>query len=257
MTAKIVFTDLDGTLLDPVTCLFDSAIPALEMIRKRKIPLVFCSSKTRAEIFAIRKKMENTHPFISENGGGIYIPEGYFSFGFDSDVLDGYRLIVLGEPYDLVRRRFGEIRRKTGIRVRGFSDMSDEEVAQLTGISKEEAHLAKQREFDEPFVFEQSPDERFLKALEDAGLNWTRGRLFHAMGNHDKGLAVKRLKSFYEREYGEISSIGLGDGENDVPMLRAVDFPVLLGGAAPFEGSIGTSKSGPVGWNEAVLKLIA
>lgn len=261
MTRRVVFTDLDGTLLDPVTYRFDSAAPALEMIRKRNIPLVLCSSKTRAEIAFLRAKMGNGHPFISENGGGIYIPEGYFSFDFESESFEGYRRIVLGKPHAFVRRCFEDLRKRLGIRVRGFSDMNDEEVAMLTGISREEAKLARQRDFDEPFVFEESPDERFLKAIEEAGLNWTKGRLFHVMGNHDKGLAVNRLKSFYEREYGPISSIGLGDSLNDLPMLRAVDFPVFVrngenAGEIALEGLMRTRQCGPAGWNEAVLKLI-
>jgi ribosomal protein L37E len=38
-------------------------------LRKRSIPVVFCSSKTRAEIEHLRKATEVTDPFIIENGG--------------------------------------------------------------------------------------------------------------------------------------------------------------------------------------------
>jgi len=34
----------------------------------------------RKEIEYYRKKLDNNHPFISENGGGIFIPKGYFPF---------------------------------------------------------------------------------------------------------------------------------------------------------------------------------
>jgi HAD superfamily hydrolase (TIGR01484 family) len=75
----IIFTDLDGTLLDSDYS-FRKALPALKMIKAEAVPLVLCSSKTKMEIEQIRKKMTNSYPFISENGGGIYVPKGYFEF---------------------------------------------------------------------------------------------------------------------------------------------------------------------------------
>lgn len=45
----IIFTDLDGTLLDVVYS-YHAANEALHSIREQDIPLVICSSKTRAEI---------------------------------------------------------------------------------------------------------------------------------------------------------------------------------------------------------------
>ena len=72
----IIFTDLDGTLLDKKYS-YESALPALALIESHKIPLVLCSSKTRSEIEFYRTKLNNDHPFICENGGGIFIPIGY------------------------------------------------------------------------------------------------------------------------------------------------------------------------------------
>jgi len=72
MAKTIIFTDLDGTLLHPQTYSFDAAMPALKLIKEKDIPLILCSSKTRAEIEVYRKKLDNQHPFVSENGGGIF-----------------------------------------------------------------------------------------------------------------------------------------------------------------------------------------
>jgi len=72
MAKIIVFTDLDGTLLHPRTYSFEAAMPALKLIKEKDIPLILCSSKTRAEIEVYRKKLDNQHPFVSENGGGIF-----------------------------------------------------------------------------------------------------------------------------------------------------------------------------------------
>jgi glycerate 2-kinase len=264
MQKTIIFTDLDGTLLDPVRYSFNDALPALSLIQARGVPLVLCSSKTRAEIVVCRQRMHNGHPFITENGGGIFIPQGYFSAPVETASFDGYQLITLGLPYAEIRRHFVALRERLGARVRGFADMTAEEVAELTGLACDDAILAKQRDFDEPFVFEGAPDARFLQAIEDTGLHWTQGRIFHIMGTHDKGLAVKTLKALYQQEHGAISCIGLGDSLNDLPMLRAADRPVLIrhedgsfDSRIAMAGLVKTQSPGPQGWNEAVLQLLS
>jgi mannosyl-3-phosphoglycerate phosphatase family protein len=262
MPKTVIFSDLDGTLLDAVRYSFNDALPALSLIQAHGVPLVLCSSKTRAEIEACRQRMHNFHPFITENGGGIFIPQGYFSAPVDP--VDGYQRIILGMPYAEIRRHFVALRERLGASVRGFADMTAEEVAELTGLSCDDAILSKQRDFDEPFVFDGAPDASFLQAIEDAGLHWTQGRVFHIMGKHDKGLAVKTLKALYEREHGEISSIGLGDSLNDLPLLQAVDRPVLIrhedgsfDSRIAIAGLMKTQSPGPQGWNEAVLQLLS
>lgn len=263
MQKTVIFSDLDGTLLDARSYSFDDALPALNLIQVRAIPLILCSSKTRAEIEACRLHMHNVHPFISENGGGIFIPHGYFSAPPEAASFGGYQLITLGSPYAEIRSRFVALRERFGAKVRGFADMTAEEVAELTGLSCDEAVLAKQRDFDEPFIFDGEPDERFLQAIEDAGLRWTQGRVFHILGNHDKGRGVKILKALYEQEHGETSSIGLGDSLNDLPLLQAVDHPVLIrhedgnfDSRIAMAGLVKTQSTGPQGWNEAVLQLL-
>ncbi|HXU93908.1 MAG TPA: HAD-IIB family hydrolase [Gallionella sp.] len=264
MPNTIIFSDLDGTLLDSADYSFAAAKPALGAIRQQKIPLVLCSSKTRMEIEEYRRWLNNEHPFIAENGGGIFIPRGYFSETFEAEAFDGYHLVRLGMPYAEIRRRFVALRERLGAKVRGFGDMTDEEVAGLTGLTLGEAELAKRRDFDEPFVFDGPTDESFLKAIEADGLHWTRGRLFHILGDHDKGRAVSLLMSLYRREHGEAASIGLGDSLNDLPMLQAVDRPVLLRRSdgsfdehVDLPGLLKTHLPGPLGWNDAVLQLLA
>lgn len=264
MQKALIFSDLDGTLLDARHYSFVDALPALSLIDARDIPLILCSSKTRAEIEVYRLGMRNGHPFISENGGGIFIPQGYFAAPFEATSSDGYQLIQLGTPYAEIRSHFEALRHRLGAQVRGFGDMTAEEVAELTGLSCEAASLARQRDFDEPFIFDGAPDERFLRAIEDEGLRWTQGRIFHILGNHDKGRAVEILKSLYRQMHGEISSIGLGDGFNDLSMLQSVDHPVLIrredGGfdsRISIAGMVKTLSPGPRGWNEAVLQMLS
>lgn len=265
MSRKVlVFSDLDGSLLDPVRYSFADALPALELLRAQGAALVLCSSKTRAEMMLYRQQLGNQHPFIAENGGGVYVPSGYFSAPIASDqMIAGYDRIALGTPHGEIRRQFVALRAQSGAKVRGFTDMTLEEIKALTGLDAQQAALARQREFDEPFVFDGPPDTGFLQAIKDIGLNWTRGRIFHIMGQHDKGRAVRLLKSLFELEWGGVVTLGLGDGPNDLPMLRAVDHPVLVRREADqaedntqVAGLTLTQSAGPRGWNEAVLEFL-
>ncbi|HKN19186.1 MAG TPA: HAD-IIB family hydrolase [Dissulfurispiraceae bacterium] len=275
MPKTVIFTDLDGTLLHPKTYSFEAALPALNLIREKNIPLILCSSKTRAELEIYKKKLENNHPFISENGGGVFIPEGYFSkdhvrlFGYKAvelgfmKKLADYHVVVLGKPYEEIRKTFMDLRQRLNIKVKGFGDITAEDVAELTGLTLEEASLAKLRDFGEPFVFEGAPDERFLNAIVDSGFHWTQGKLHHIMGDNDKGKAVNILKLLFEIEHDRILTIGLGDGFNDLPMLKAVDQPVLIpkedgmhDHRVSIPNLIKAKGIGPDGWNKAIIELL-
>jgi mannosyl-3-phosphoglycerate phosphatase family protein len=260
----IIYSDLDGTLLDEDTYSFSGAIPALEIISDNSIPLVFCSSKTRSEMELWRTRLKNDHPFISENGGGIFIPNGYFPFYTDPESVKfgSYQLIRLGSDYDFIRREFVSLRKKYGADVRGFGDMEVAEIADLTGLDEENARYAKIRDFDEPFIFNGSPDNEFLAAIESAGLNWTIGKLYHILGRHDKGYAINILEKLFKKKYGELYTLGLGDSINDKAILKNVAYPVLIrrkNGAAVDLGDLAaiTSKnSGPEGWNEVMMDFL-
>lgn len=258
----VVFTDLDGTLLERGSFSFAAARPALRRLARLRVPLVFCSSKTRAEILFWRRRLGNGHPFISENGGGIFMPPGALAGLTGLPLTGGLATIAFGSPYAQLRREFVRLRRQLGAAVRGFGDMTASEVAALTGLTPYQARLARQRDFDEPFVFKGGDPGPFLRAIEASGWNWTRGELYHLLGDHDKGRAVALLLDRYRRR-GPVFSAALGDGLNDLPMLRAVDRPFLVrrpgGGFAPgvdFPGLERTRAAGPAGWNEALAALL-
>src|SRR4030042_2192024 len=155
-TPKIViFSDLDGALLDRDTYSFEPALPALRLTRMKNIPLVLSSSKTRAEIEIYRRKLENDHPFISENGGAIFVPRYYFPFPFSYDRESGeYLVLEFGAFYPHITETLETIKKETGIKIRGFSDLTEKEIASLCGLSFKEAGDAKEREDEGPLMIE-------------------------------------------------------------------------------------------------------
>jgi mannosyl-3-phosphoglycerate phosphatase len=267
MKNLIIFTDLDGTLLDS-NYSFKDAVSALRMIKERDIPLIICTSKTRAEIEQYRKRLKNTHPFISENGGGIFIPKDYFKFKiqdskFKIQEKEEYFVICLGANYSDLRERLYKLRSE-GFEIKGFGDMSTREVAKLTGLKPLEARLAKKREFDEPFIFRGNKKEleRLKQSIESKGFNLTQGKFFHIMGRSDKGRAVEIVKGLYKRDKGSIITIALGDSLNDIEMLEKVDYPVIVKKAngrydrrIKVKRLIKAGDIGPRGWNRAVRDL--
>jgi len=82
----IIFTDLDGTLLDHSGYSWRDALPALKEIRSKNVPLVMCTSKTRKEVEVLQEEMGLREPFIVENGAGIYFPEDYRGFRIEKSV---------------------------------------------------------------------------------------------------------------------------------------------------------------------------
>jgi len=265
-TDFIIFTDLDGTLLDRNSYSFSAAIEALNRIKEMNIPLILCSSKTKAEIEIWRERLDNNDPFISENGGAIFFSDNLNSGNKNPDERDGYRFIELGIPYTELMARFNELKNKFGDRIRGFSEMDVDELVGLTGLSQAEAVLAKQREYTEPFVFKGSKtDEKELeKSIEGLNLSLTKGGRFYCLlGDNDKGKAVKILTHRYRKSHSGIETVAIGDGYNDLPMLKAVDVPILVqkpGGSYDIQIDIPKLHRahgvGPVGWNAGLMKIL-
>ena len=264
----IVITDLDGTLLDHSTYSFCEAEDALGLLREKGVPLILCSSKSRAEIEVYRKKLSNNEPFISENGGAIFIPEGYGDLKCEFDKIDdGYLVIEIGSEYQTLADAFEKIKKRAGINIKSITEFTIDEIVWLTGLSGEEAFLAQKREYILPFIIYGGEED--VKIIKDeilsSGLTCTEGaRFVHLMGGNDKGKAVKILVDIFKKNYPEteITTVGLGDSLNDLPMLEVVDKAFLVRKEAgnyeerlKVEGLAYADGIGPVGWNKAILGL--
>lgn len=262
---RIIFTDLDGTLLNSDTYSCGAAGPAIDALRRRRIPLILCTSKTWPEVEFWRDTLKNRHPFIIENGGAIYIPAGYFTPRPESAVeRDGYEVIELGTPRAQLVEALWHASKESGCNVRGFADMTAAEVSERTMLPLDQAERAKQREYDEPFDIFGPRAYALLGEIERQGFRWTRGdRFYHITGHNDKAMAVRQLVELYRAAFGKTITIGLGDGHNDAGFLAAVDTPVVVRSrfAAVLKKAVPrsfvTNSPGALGWNEAVLELVS
>jgi mannosyl-3-phosphoglycerate phosphatase len=252
----LVATDLDGTLLDRDTYDFAPARPALDALRERGVPLVLCSSKTRAEMEPLAGAIGVPGPLVVENGGAV---------------VRGGSELVLGTPRGRLIDALPAVARDAGVRVRSFAEMSVGEVAALTGLPPDQAALAMRREYDEPFVVEDPPlrdpqlDARLDRAARERGLRLTHGgRVYHLTGPTDKGHALRVIVQGTALGGGEV--VGLGDAANDLPLLLAVTRPIVMPRtdgtldsslAAGLPGAERAPEPGPAGWSTAVLAVLS
>jgi mannosyl-3-phosphoglycerate phosphatase len=272
-TDWVFFTDLDGTLLDHVTYRWRAAGRALGLLRRRGHALVIVTSKTRAEVLPVLRGLGRREPFVVENGGAIYFPAAYWPFPLAGAQPGGrgWRRMTLGVPRARLVGALGRAARRAQVQVRGFAQMSVQEVAERTGLGRREARQALRREYDEPFVILDSAVRsawtRLRREIGAEGLRATRGsRFFHVLGANGKGAAVRLLMGWFRRAAGpRVRAVGLGDSPNDIALLRAVDVAVLVArpsGRYDAETLAAVPRAqrargiGPAGWDRAVRKLL-
>lgn len=256
MTSQLplmVFSDLDGTLIDHDTYDWSPAAPALSALKVIGAGVVLASSKTAAEIDVLRAEMGlEAWPAIVENGAGLLAahsrPGGDVS------------------QYEAVRRALDDLPRDLRQGFVGFADMDPDDVSKATGLPRCGAMLAKQRAFSEPGVWRGSEADNaaFLEQLAPHGISAQQGGRFLTLSfGATKADQVGRLCE----EYRPQTTIALGDAPNDIKMIEACDHGVVIANPnrAPLppltgeaEGRIvRTTGAGPATWNSAMMDFLA
>ena len=237
MTSGVVFSDIDGTLIDIFTGEFNTTIKFVNDLNRYEIPLVLCSSKTEAEQIELRNMARISDPFIVENGGAVIIPLGYFENipNFESRYnifrVGDYQIIELGKPASHIKSILQNIRASSQFRFKSLSDLTIDEISNVTKMSSEAVSRMIQRKYGETVLEIESDDLLgFVTRVQDFGLKVIfGGRFFDVTGGNDKGIAVKILVDLYRHKYGDdIVFFGIGDSKNDESMFRCVDFPMLV-----------------------------
>ena len=245
----IIFTDLDGTLLDHDSYSFAAAKSMLNFIRTYNIPLIIVSSKTKNEILELQKSLKIFNTFIFENGAGIYIADQGHT-----------KTLALGYDIYQIRKSFAKYKKK--IAMRGFSDMALGEIVKLTGLNPKKAQAARERYFTEPFMMENRDKLKALQQMaQPDGLDVVEGgRFYHLITEgQDKAKAMEVVKDFYDQKYQKnFTTIALGDSQNDLSMLENADVPILIPHpngsyiSCAIKNLIKAKTPGPSGWNQAL-----
>lgn len=261
----LIFTDLDGTLLNGETYDYQAARPVLAALAERSIPVIPVTSKTRAEVDHLRQDLGLRDPFVVENGSALYLPHTGLPFALpEGEDVGDYRVLTLGCNYVTARAGLKAIAQQLGRPLKGFGDWDAEQVAQITGLTPAAAKLAKARDFSEPFMTPKNvPPGDLQSAVEAMGFRVVLGDRFSHLigGGAGKGEAVRHLVALYQNAHPNdpLITLGLGNSPNDLPMLEAVDHPMILPGAAgphpqlAEQGWPVAPAPAPAGWATAVL----
>jgi mannosyl-3-phosphoglycerate phosphatase len=237
MSSGVLFSDIDGTLIDIFTGQFNTTVKFVNQLREYGIPLVLCSSKTEAEQMELRRMATLSDPFIVENGGAVFIPLGYFESipnhesKYSIIETDNFQIIELGKPASQIRSELQKIRASSQFKFKSLSDLSIDEISIVTKMPADAISRMIQRKYGETIVEIKNDDlPGFVTKVQDFGLKVIfGGRFFDITGGNDKGTAVKILVDLYRRKYGgDVVFFGIGDSKNDESMLKFVDFPMLV-----------------------------
>ena len=265
----IIFTDLDGTLLDHYSYSFAAAIPMLDKLEQLGIPVIPITSKTFAEVSRLRDQLNNRHPFIVENGAAIAIPKNYFDARLDSWVDQGDFWIC---PNSKPRKHWnlllsnnaeafaGEYETFTSVvEHRGYQGLQE-----ITGLNLAQAILSNERSYSEPihWLGSDSSKQAFSKTLTNAGGTLLQGGRFLALGDAvDKGSTLLQLTEIYQTlgGFSGMHSLALGDSGNDVSMLEIANSAVIIRSQTHDAPALCRKDNlyvsnfyGPEGWAESV-----
>ena len=261
MIQKIIFTDIDGTILDN-TGEYGETPKLISSLIKNNIPVILCSAKTLAEQNRVRKQIGLTDPFIVENGGAIVIEKEYFDLSqimkdYPVKERDGNYIIELGKPATKIREILNDIRKNFNISFRGVADISIQELSNIAKLSTESAKEMAHREYGETILQIEKRDlDRLTRIARERNLSLIHGgRFFDVTMGNDKGKAVEILVDLFKKKYDyNVTFFGVGDSENDASMLELMDHPLLV---QKYDGSwsnirvnriIKVPGIGPKGW---------
>lgn len=258
----VIFTDLDGTLLDHHSY---SPFPADDYVRKLHkagIPVIPITSKTKAETENLMGSLAGSAVSSTENGAMIHAPPAFFESPHD---ISGSLALDIG--WSEIRAALNQLPADLRRLIQGFSDMSVAEVAGATGLSMEDSKRAKAREASEPFSWSGNDTQlaQLETLIQSSGLRIQRGgRFFHLTGQADKADAMRWLMARFQEKMPnrKIVSIALGDGPNDLAMIEAADYGVIIpnpsgsGIRSDKPSMITAPQPGPRGWIDAVQQIL-
>ena len=265
----IIFTGLDEMLLPAEKHDYEAVRAIVKNLQQQNISLIPITNNTRAEVAELLDKIDLNTPFVVEQGSGIFIPQDNSDFTISKtevETIDNYYLYQLGCTYTEARAALKAVQEEISKILRGFGDLDEENIQKLMGVSSPAARRAKSREFSEYFL---TPSRLEISQLQSVAQEYgfqiiPEGKLSLVMSSGaGKGKAVDWLKKNYQSKNSDkLTTVGLGSTERDLPLLEAVDIPIIIPTASGVDGSLANrgwqtaSNTGAAGWVKVIAQII-
>ena len=251
----IIFTDLDGSLLDKDTFEFHEIKDYFRDLVSKGIKIIPNSSKTKAELSNFNKQYNLNLSFIAENGSSIHglnlIHENLPNNIFLSRTVDEIYKIYNQNVTDNLKEK-----------VTFILNLKSNEQQEIFGLSLEKMSLAIKRDHSIPIQFNGTESEKkeFIKIMKNSGLTiQTGGRIMNVCDNVNKSVAMSEAIRLMTKELdNEIITIGVGDNENDIEMIKMTDYPCLVknenfdSSLINIDNLIKSDEPSPNGWSDVI-----
>lgn len=260
---KIIFSDIDGCMINDAQPDFVTIHAELERLKRVNIDIILTTAKTAHEIIALNQSLVLPGPFIVENGGGLLLMSGHRGL-FPEKLcieIDQYTLVKWGDTKPNIlklQQLFPEMLFLTQMDRYQFADYCD--------LSLDAAMRAQQRYFTEPlYIKNLLPDalKNLKKQLRHHHFSYMQSNRFlhiQCSKNIHKGAAVKRVIATMYPHKATIT-FAIGDSFNDFSMLNCCDHAFILDKKMPprlaYSSWHTVAEKGFLGWKNALQSIIS
>lgn len=267
-TVPIIYTDLDGTLLDHDTYSAEEARSVLEKVTAQGIPVIPATSKTYSEVIQFRESMNLNDAFIVENGAALYVPvDNDIRCPMGSKLFDGYWVREFGVKRQALCDVLEALDMHSTYQFKSLTEMRSAEVSNITGLDLASAQRAQQRLYSETLDWRDSEEAltKFSSTLTGIGFSVSQGgRFVHLMGPNNKGVAAQWFQTLLKREMNpDVVAIAAGDAPNDGELLEMADYALLMrnsrGTPLRLQRSGPTwlsDSAGPAAWAKGISEIL-
>ncbi len=251
----IIFTDLDGSLLDKKTFKFDIIEDYFKELISRGIIIILNSSKTESELLDFNKQNNLNLSFISENGSSIH--------GLNKIHRNLPDKVIISRSKNEIQKIYDKnISLDLKNKIVPILELNIDEQKEIFGLPLDKLSLATKRMYSIPVLFKGTDIDRnnFFKVINDIGLTaQSGGRIINICDDTNKSKAMsKTLILIRKKLSNEITTIGVGDNENDIEMLEQSDFPCLIknenfdSSLINIDNLIKSNEPSPIGWSDVI-----
>ena len=251
----LIFTDLDGSLLDKETFKFDVIKDYFNELVRNGIIIIPNSSKTEAELLDFNEQNNLDLSFIAENGSSIHKLNKIHQNLPDK--------IIISRTIDEIRNIYEEnISLDFENKITHILELEREKQQKILGLPLSKVKLAIKRDHSLPIKFNGIEIEKneFIKIMKNSGLTiQTGGRIMNVCDNVNKSKAMSRALQLIRKQLDdEIITIGVGDNENDIEMIKQTDYPCLVknenfdSSLINIDNLIKSDEPSPKGWSDVI-----